>query len=101
MIEVIKYRQTHETVPCADINTVFTQMDKPAWREFTNYSISRNHAINLFSGKLIICAKEGDAYITNSEDMRRSYRKAGHRAVLFSTLSASERAIGEVGFLEG
>lgn len=100
MIEFIKYQQINATVPCADISTVFAPLDKPIWHEFTDMAITRTHAIDLFSGsKVLVCVKEGDTYITNSEAMRKTYRKGGHKAVLFSTLSPSNGLLREVGFL--
>jgi hypothetical protein len=76
-------------------------LDGKEWREFTDRDITRSHALDLFSNRVTVTVKEDGVFITNSESMRKTYRKAGHRAMMLSDIPPSDRLISDVGFLGG
>ena len=60
--------------------------------------LSRNHAIDLFSGKIAVVAKEAETYMVNSEETQRKYISQGKPCQLFSELIRSEEKLQSIGF---
>lgn len=60
--------------------------------------MSRNHALNLFAGKIPVIAKEGDTYISNDKKARHSYHKSGKKVMKFTDCVPSRQPLKFVGF---
>lgn len=72
------------------------------WIDFDMDSINhlpRNHAIDLFSGKIPVIAKQGDDYIVNTMDLLNRYKSNKKSVVLFESLERSEKPLSEVGLI--
>ena len=85
MIDWIKYQEAGE------------------WKLFpieTILHMSRTHAINLFSGKIPVVAKEGEMYISNDSETRRLYHRSRLKITKFSELQPSDRILKSIGFLQ-
>ncbi len=61
--------------------------------------MSRTHAINLFSNKTPVIAKQGDAFIVNTGSLHNDYKRKGKKVMLFSELEPSDKMLSSVGFL--
>lgn len=61
--------------------------------------MSRDHAINLFSGGIPVIASENGTYITNSKTLAGQYQAQGKRVMMFADLVKSGEKFGRVGFL--
>lgn len=84
------------------INIEITWKDKETWMMFKLSDIierSRNHAIDLFSNKVPVIAKQDSIYITNSATIYDSYKRKGTPVYMFAELQRNEGKLLEVGFL--
>jgi len=83
MIEYIKYNRDNK------------------WVDFEDRDITRPHALNLFANGVEVIIKEDGTFICNRNERRKTYRKAGHRAVMLTDMVPVERLILDVGFQGG
>jgi alpha-glucosidase (family GH31 glycosyl hydrolase) len=76
--------------------------DNGKWLDFNIGDInhmSRNHAMNLFAGKIPVIVKEGTTIISNDKDTRHLYHKKRMKVMKFTDCILSMRPLCEVGFL--
>lgn len=73
-----------------------------AWNEFNIadiWKMSRTHAINLFSHKVPVIAKQKDTYIVNSKLLFKQYQHNRKTVKMFSDLVPDERALCVMGLI--
>lgn len=84
------------------VDISITWKDRGKWVMFDVSDInhlSRNHAINLFSFKIPVIAKQDKTYIVNNDQLYEQYQRKGTPVKLFSELQPSEDPLQKVGFI--
>lgn len=91
------------------MDIIIKWMDKTgAWHDFNSADILHmplKHACHLFNTSTPVVVKQDDAYIVNTEDLRKKYRKSGKFVTEFKTILSTaggnlDRKLCDVGFIQ-
>lgn len=77
------------------------QNEKGEWNEFDTADINGypiSHAIDLFSFKVHVVAKQDGQYFVNTPELLSQYQKAGKPAQLISNIPRSDELFSTKGF---
>lgn len=98
----IQWRQDHEFIRADGGGNQLSKLDKPIWRKFDVSDIlhmPRNHALMLFKTSTPVVIKEGEEYITNSDEIYSQYRKNRKVVHMLDKIQPSEMKLEYCGFL--
>ena len=81
--------------------TIKWQSDDGTWNDFDTTEINGypvTHALDLFSFRVPVVAKQDDMYFVNTPDLKRKYQSSGKKVTLLQDIKRSDKSFGQVGF---